>query len=170
MPELKIFKMHENVKTPSLATTESACFDLRCFFQHVESVVCYTEANEKITLEVKGDSTLPIPPKSRVLIPSGMIIHIPSGYSIRLHPRSGLSLKYGLTLINAEGIIDSDYTEELFIPIYNTSNKTVIVSEGERVAQAETMESMRYIEFWEIKERPTQKTDRTGGFGSTGIS
>ena len=87
---------------------------------------------------------------------------------MRLHPRSGTSLKFGLTLINSEGIIDSDYTEEVMIPLYNSSSTLVEVKHGERYAQAEVVEVMTNLVFFEIKERPTQKTDRTGGFGSTG--
>ena len=166
--ELKIYRMNENVQLPSFGTTESACFDIRCFF-HKETVTAYTRQNEKVELPV-NDGKFYFPAGYRALIPTGLIIDIPFGYSVRIHPRSGTSLKFGLTLINSEGIIDYDYTEELMIPLHNTSNSFVDISHGERYAQGEVVESMRYIEFVDIKERPTQKTNRTGGFGSTGIS
>lgn len=168
MPELKIYRMNENVQLPSFATTESACFDIRCFF-HRDTVTAYTSENSKVELPVQNGKFL-FPAGYRALIPTGLILDIPFAHSVRIHPRSGTSLKFGLTLINSEGIIDYDYTEELMIPLHNTSNSFVDISHGERYAQGEVVESMRYIEFIEIKERPSQKTNRTGGFGSTGVS
>ena len=162
------YRMNENVELPTFATRQSACFDLRCFF-HKETVVAYSSDNTKKEIQV-SDGKIILPPGYRALIPTGIVMDIPEGYSVRLHPRSGTSLKFGLTLINSEGIIDYDYTEELMIPLHNTSNSFVDISHGERYAQGEVVESMRYIEFTEIKERPSQKTNRTGGFGSTGVS
>jgi len=168
MPELKIYRMNENVKLPEFATTESACFDIKCFF-HRSTVTAYTPQNSKVELPIV-DGKFYFPSGYRALIPTGLILDIPFGYSVRIHPRSGTSLKLGLTLINAEGIIDYDYTEELMIPLHNTSSSFVDIHNGERYAQGEVVESMRYIEFTEIGERPSQKTNRTGGFGSTGVS
>lgn len=168
MPELKIYRMNENVRIPSFATTESACFDIRCFL-HGDTVTAYTPQNSRIELSVKNGK-FHFPAGYRALVPTGLILDIPFGYSVRIHPRSGTSLKFGLTLINSEGIIDHDYAEELMIPLHNTSSSFVDVSHGERYAQGEVVESMRYIEFTEIKERPSQKGDRVGGFGSTGVS
>jgi dUTP pyrophosphatase len=168
MPELKIYKMCEDVQLPSFATTESACFDIKCFF-HRSTVTAYTAQNTKIELPIRNEKFY-FPSGYRALVPTGLILDIPFGYSVRIHPRSGISLKFGLTLINSEGIIDCDYTEELMIPLHNTSGSFVDICHGDRIAQGEVVESMRYIEFIEIKERPSQKTNRTGGFGSTGVS
>lgn len=162
------YRMNENVELPTFATQQSACFDLRCFF-HKETVVAYSSDNTKKEIQV-SEGKIILPPGYRALIPTGLVIDIPEGYSVRLHPRSGTSLKFGLTLINSEGIIDSDYTEEVMIPLYNSSSTVVEVKHGERYAQAEVVEIVSNIVFFETKDRILQKTDRTGGFGSTGIS
>jgi dUTPase len=79
-----------------------------------------------------------------------------------------VSLKQGLTLINAEGVVDADYVEELFVPLYNASGVAVQLKHGERIAQGELVQCAHY-EIVETPTRPTQKTDRAGGFGSTGV-
>ena len=93
---------------------------------------------------------------------------IPDNHSVRLFPRSGLSTKKGLNLINCVGIIDSDYTEEVFIPIYNNSQEKIRIYNEDRIAQGEMIFSPQLsIEY--IQERPKQKGNREGGFGSTGV-
>ena len=108
------------------------------------------------------------PPWARALIPTGIVFNIPNSYSVRLHPRSGLAFKRGISLSNCEGVIDSDYVEEVFVSIINFSKNAVRIKHGERIAQAEMIRSL----FWSVKEtstRPGIKTERIGGFGSTGV-
>ena len=76
-------------------------------------------------------------PNERVLIPTGLIFDIPNGYSMRLHPRSGLALKQGLTLANNVGIIDSDYVEPVFAMVTNISGNYQYVKHNERICQGE---------------------------------
>jgi dUTP pyrophosphatase len=87
--------------------------------------------------------------------------------SIRLHPRSGVALKYGLILANCEGVIDEDYVNETQLIVLNTSDEIMKVYHGDRIAQGELV---RYEQFdiEEIWQQPTQKSNRVGGFGSTG--
>jgi len=106
-------------------------------------------------------------PNERVLIPTGLIFDIPNGYSMRLYPRSGLALKQGLTLANNVGIIDSDYVEPVFAMITNISGTTQYVKHNERICQAELFKDHLCV-LEEINEPPERKTDRDGGFGSTG--
>lgn len=164
---LRFYRMNENVELPSFATRQSACFDLRCFL-HSETVVAYNEENKKVELPVKNGKIY-FPSGHRALIPTGLVMDIPTGYSVRIHPRSGTSLKFGLTLINSEGIIDSDYTEEVMIPLHNTSKTYVDIIHGERYAQGEIV-TLESVVFTESKTPIRQKTDRKGGFGSTGVS
>jgi dUTP pyrophosphatase len=96
------------------------------------------------------------------------VFSIPDGYSIRIHPRSGLSLKSGIQLSNCEGVIDSDYTLETFISIINGADIPFKVSHGDRIAQAELVRDTRAV-FTEVFEKPTKDSNRTGGFGSTGL-
>jgi len=103
----------------------------------------------------------------RVLVPTGIIFDIPEGYSVRLHSRSGLAWKDGLYLTNCEGIIDSDYVDPVFAMMTNISQSPKVINNGDRICQAELVETLQH-DLTEIKEPPTQKTQRDGGFGSTG--
>ena len=106
-------------------------------------------------------------PGERALIPTGLILDIPTGYSVRLHVRSSMALKQGIALANSEGVIDSDYVEPTFVMLYNSSTSTVHILNGERICQGELVSMMDYT-LDRIYAKPGSKTDRVGGFGSTG--
>jgi dUTP pyrophosphatase len=172
MAELKIFKLSDNVSLPEIATIGSACFDIRCHLDHVSTVKSYGKNNIESTSLVCMDNFvntkyIQINPHTRILIPTGLIFDILPGYSVRLHPRSSLSLKYGLTLINATGIIDSDYVYETFIPLYNVSDCAVQIWSGERICQGELAYNSSVV-LKETLKKPETKSDRVGGFGSKG--
>jgi dUTP pyrophosphatase len=103
-----------------------------------------------------------------MIVPTGLIFDIPEGYSLRIHARSGLSLKQGLVLVNSEAVIDSDFVHETSVLLVNTSNNPISVRHGDRIAQAELVPVLSY-DFSEIKKAPKDKTSRKGGLGSTGI-
>jgi dUTP pyrophosphatase len=116
-------------------------------------------------------TTFQLGPKCRALIPTGMVLDIPAGFSGRIHPRSGNAWKNGVTLINAEGVIDSDYCNELLVPLYNTTNIPFVITHGDRIAQLEITKpynEISLITYTEAKPK-NQKTNRKGGFGSTGV-
>lgn len=142
---LKVYKLHETAILPKHATEQSACFDISAYGNWV------------------------IPANHTIMVETGLIFDIPIGYSIRIHPRSGLAFKKGITLLNAEGIIDSDYTDELKILLYNTSNIDFFVHQGDRIAQGELVKNLDYT-IEECYTAPAKKTNRIGGFGSTGVS
>jgi dUTP pyrophosphatase len=137
--------MYPEVILPKFATKQSACFDISANGEHV------------------------VPAKHGAAIPTGLILDIPEGYSVRIHGRSGLAYKKGINLLNCEGIIDSDYTDELKVLLYNTSNVDFKINHGDRIAQGELVKSLDYT-IEECYTQPQQKTDRVGGFGSTGVS
>ena len=176
---LGFYPLHDSVKRPIWGTEQSACFDLYAHFEPGVVVRGYDSVNRERLYDVTTDSTtvtgsncdsyISIPMQNRVLIPTGLIFDIPEGFSVRLHSRSSLSLKKGLMMVNGEGIIDSDYCDECFMMLFNSSNQTVRINHGERIAQAEMIETVEY-EIKQIKEMPTQKTSRVGGFGSTGVN
>lgn len=143
-------RMYHDVVLPSFATIGSACFDVRCYLK-----------KENIS----------IPSRSIVAVPTGLKLNIPSGYSVRLHPRSGLSLK-GLSLANCEGVIDSDYQDELKVLLINHSPNVIHVFDGDRICQGELIENLKYtirdIDFHEFNDR--EESNRIGGLGSTGTS
>tara|TARA_R100000458_G_C8221673_1_gene205838 strand:+ start:346 stop:882 length:537 start_codon:yes stop_codon:yes gene_type:complete len=178
MTTLGYYKSRSGAKDPLFATLGSACFDVSACLDPNDKVIGYNRKNEKYETEVKNfwpprtpspRPTLNIDPMSRVLVPSGLILDIPRGYSVRLHPRSGLSLKSGVVLANCEGVIDSDYVNELMIMVLNISTETVSIEHGDRIAQAELVENV-VCKIGEQLNPPKRKTDRDGGFGSTGKS
>jgi dUTP pyrophosphatase len=80
-----------------------------------------------------------------------------------------MSVKYGIGLANSTGIIDSDYVEELFVPVYNMGDTPITIYHGDRIAQA-LLEEVKQYTLVERKSRPEQKTERAGGLGSTGTN
>lgn len=168
MLSLKVFRASEHASVPSFATEQSACFDLSACLMGCEKVKAYSRMNEPIELYCNTDY-VEIPAEFRVLIPTGLIFDIPEGHSIRVHPRSGLSLKSGLVMQNCEGIIDSDYVEECFVLVKNDSLTRLKISHGMRIAQAEMVPVLRYS-IGETENAPLMRTNRNGGFGSTGVN
>ena len=167
MTKLRIWKTHRDVQIPKHQTTQSACFDLAFQTAGKRDFKGYSHMNKPFARELRDRLT--IAPGERALIPTGCIMDIPEGYSVRLHARSGTSLKQGLVLANAEGVIDSDYVEEVFVILHNISGNAVTIENGDRVAQAELVKNVEYS-VEETPARPLPKTNRAGGFGSTGIS
>lgn len=165
--DLRVFRTHENVNLPKFQTKESACFDLEYNNSGKTSYKGYNE-NNKAFERVFANAYINIFPGERVLVPTGLIFDIPLGYSVRIHPRSGLSLGAGLMLANSEAVIDSDYIDECYILVYNGSNQMLTFNNGDRLAQAELIK-LTPCRLLEAKEKPVQKTDRVGGFGSTGV-
>ena len=170
--KLKYYKLHNEVKDPQFATEGSACFDIHAYLD--KPVTVYMMNNHKDTRNPETiqwsdieELQLSIGPAERALIPTGLVFDIPEGHSVRLHPRSSISLKRGLTLTNGEGIVDSDYYHETYIMFTNTSADEVRITHGERIAQGELVKTLDYS----VEESiivPKQKTNRIGGFGSTG--
>ncbi|GAB4274700.1 MAG: dUTP diphosphatase [Pararhodobacter sp.] len=112
------------------------------------------------------ESGFVIDPMHRVLIPTGLRIEIPQGYEVQVRPRSGLSLKHGITLPNTPGTIDSDYRGPLGVPLINLSDRPYTIHHGDRIAQmvVAPVVQARFDAVSILSE-----TDRgSGGFGSTG--
>lgn len=111
--------------------------------------------------------TIEIKPGGRCLIPTGLFVAIPPGYEIQCRMRSGLALKTGLILTNGIGTIDADYRGEIGIILTNTSNNSVIINDGERLAQI-VLAKHEIIE-WEPTNTLPETTRGEGGFGHTGV-
>lgn len=169
MVQLKIYRKHPMVPLPKFATKESACFDIAYCGYGKHDYKGYNKNNSEFRRILSPNGHLCIMPGDRVMIPTGMIFDIPSGYSVRLHPRSGVSLKQGLVLANSEAVIDSDYYDELFLLIVNTTENKVWINNGDRLAQGELVELPKY-EIADTLIQPMQRTDRVGGLGSTGVN
>lgn len=175
--KIGIFALNEHVQDPTYGTTHSACFDIRVnlrglYESGVDKVKTFSAQNQpvdrKIEIDADGRLYVALRPHNRLLAPTGVILDIPEGYSVKVHPRSGTSLKQGINLINQEGVIDADYVEELFLPLVNTSENFVNIYDGERYAQGE-LQVVEQATFERLTKRPTQKSERNGGFGHTGV-
>jgi len=104
----------------------------------------------------------------RILIPTGIAISIPEGFEGQVRPRSGLSVRNGITVINAPGTIDSDYRGEIKVPIINLGSEDFIVERGMRIAQLIIARYER-IEWDLVDQLPKNTTRGDAGFGSTGL-
>lgn len=141
--EVKIINKSNN-PLPVYSTEHSAGMDLRA------------NLNEKLTLK----------PNHRTLIYTGLFVQLPVGYEAQIRPRSGLALKYGVTVLNSPGTIDSDYTGELGVILINHGNDSFEINNGDRVAQmvVSKHETVKLIEVNKLGE--TERGE--GGFGHTG--
>ena len=138
--------VHEDAKIPSYAYPSDSGFDLRS------------------TIEIN------IPPFGRALIPTGIKLSIPEEYEIQVRPKSGLALNQGLTVLNTPGTVDSGYVGEIKVIVFNTSNETVTVSKGMKIAQAVLCPVVcgKYVSF-ESTNKVEDKDRMDNGFGSTGL-
>ena len=141
---LKIERLAHNKVLPEYKTDGAAGMDL-----------C-AAISEPVTLK----------PLERKLIPTGLKIELEHGYEAQVRPRSGLSIKHGITLINCIGTIDEDYRGEACIPMVNISNEEYTILPDERIAQ---MVIAKYEQAKiEVVTELTETSRGEGGFGSTG--
>jgi len=105
-------------------------------------------------------------PGQRALVPCGFVMALPAGYEAQIRPRSGLAAKYGVTLLNAPGTIDSDYRGEVQVILINHGEAAFDVRRGDRIAQmvVAPVTSVRFVEKASLDETARG----AGGFGSTG--
>ena len=114
---------------------------------------------------VSNEHTI-IEPHTWKLIKTGIKVGIPLDYELQIRSRSGLALKNGISVLNSPATIDADYRLELGVILMNNSNIEFVVSPGMRIAQAVLCPIVQ-ANF--IKVEKLNETERTGGFGSTGV-
>lgn len=103
----------------------------------------------------------------RALIPTGIKIALPQGLEAQVRPRSGLALRYGVTVLNAPGTVDADYRGEIKVVLINHGDAAFTVKRGLRIAQL-VIQEVPQIRWEEVDV--LSETDRgDGGFGHTGI-
>jgi dUTP pyrophosphatase len=106
-------------------------------------------------------------PGERALVPTGISIALPDGYAAFVHPRSGLAIKHGVTMVNAPGTVDAGFRGELqCIMINHDQHESIIFKKGDRIAQL-VIQKVEHAEFIEVKDLPGSGRG-TDGFGSTG--
>lgn len=103
----------------------------------------------------------------RCVIKTGVNLRIPEGYEVQVRPRSGLSLKTSLLVVNAPGTIDSDYRGEVKIILGNFGTKDELISHGDRVAQL-VLAPVTQALYIVAEEMLSETVRGAGGFGSTG--
>lgn len=139
-----IYQLLEGAQLPSYESEQAAGADIRAYLKQEEI----------------------IRPGERKLIPTGLFIGLPEGYEVQIRPRSGLALKYGVTVLNTPGTVDSDFRGEIGVILINHGDKDFTVKNGDRIAQMVISKHERgeFINGW------LDKTNRgSGGFGHTGI-
>lgn len=141
---MKVTRLTHNKHLPEYKTKGSSGMDL------------YAAIEKPVTLK----------PLERTLIPTGIKIEIPIEYEAQIRARSGLSVKHGITLINAVGTVDADYRGEVCVGLVNISNEEYTINPEDRIAQM----VIAKVEKAKI-EVTTELADSErgeGGFGSTG--
>ncbi|MEP5762512.1 MAG: dUTP diphosphatase [Litoreibacter sp.] len=109
---------------------------------------------------------LVLAPNARALVPTGLRLAIPEGFEAQIRPRSGLALKYGVTLANAPGTIDSDYRGPLGVILINLGSDVFTVSHGDRIGQM-VVSPVIQAQFTQVTTL-SDTVRGSGGFGSTG--
>ena len=125
-----------------------------------------TEHSAGFDLRAAVEKEIEIKPGQIQLIETGFEIEIPHGFEAQIRARSGLAVKYGITLINAIGTIDSDYRGELKIPLINHGSSAHVIQRGDRIAQM-ILIKLPETEVIEV-ETLSDTTRGSGGFGHTG--
>ncbi len=127
-----------------------------------------TEGAAGMDLAACIDEPATVPPHGRAMIPTGIAIQLPSRNLVGLvFPRSGLAARHGISLANAVGVIDSDYTGEILCPVQNLGEADYTIHPGDRIAQLVFVPvvtaGLRFVDELDETKRGS------GGFGSTGL-
>ena len=120
-------------------------------------------------VDLRSTKDLVLKPFERALVPTGIAIELPLGYAALVVPRSGLAIKHGITLVNAPGLIDSNYRGEIGAIIANMDpHEAFEIKRGDRIAQLMII-AVEQPEF-EVVETLAETERGAGGFGSSGVS
>ena len=146
MSEVRVLRLPHNpdLPLPSRRTAGSAGFDL-----------------------ASAEPDFVLAPGERRLVATGLAIELPPGVEGQVRPRSGLALRYGLTMPNAPGTIDSDYRGELKVILQNDGSEPVPIARGDRIAQVvfARYEAPELVDVTRLEG----SARGPGGFGSTGV-
>ena len=142
------FMNKSNNKDPEYATIGSAGFDFRANL----------------------DNSITLVPGKIILVPTGLYFELPDNLELQVRPRSGLAAKYGITVLNSPGTVDSDYRGEVKVILINHGNESFVIENGERIAQGVIANVVGKMMINFDKSDSLNDSDRgEGGFGSTGV-
>lgn len=147
-----------NLRISWLQADKSSDLDLPGYQSHLAA---------GMDIAVAIDTSYNLKPGEICLFPTGFSLAIPDGYEVQIRPRSGLAVKYGITLINSPGTIDADYRGEIKVALINHSKTTFTLNRGDRIAQmilAPVVHAkLELVTELDVTERGS------GGFGHTGV-
>ena len=165
MTQLFLEATHDTFTVPLRATKHAACWDIHANITG-RTITSYARNNTKVIASDPKDY-FNLFPGERAMIPTGFKMTTEPGYCIKIYPRSGTALKYGIDLVNSVGVIDVDYTQEIFVLLMNNTDNLFIVKHGDRIAQL-AVEKVIDIQMTVLDKLPESESNRTGGFNSTG--
>lgn len=140
--KIEVVKLQEGAKLPIRGTLFSAGWDLHSV--------------EKIMID----------PQTMARVKTGLAVAVPEGFELQIRPRSGLSFKHQIIILNSPGTIDSDYRGEIMVLLYNLGASPVPIEIGDRIAQA-VLNKYEEISF-ELVESLSETERGQGSFGHTG--
>ena len=141
--KIKVVNNSSN-ELPKFATEDSAGMDLRANLM------------EEITIN----------PGQRRLVSTGIKMAIPQGYEAQIRPRSGLAIKYGVTVLNSPGTIDADYRGDVGVILINLGQNHFSIKPGDRIAQMVITKFERFD--WNQSDDLDETLRGGGGFGHSG--
>lgn len=126
-----------------------------------------SQGSAGLDLRAAIDGELVLSPGEHQSVPTGVAIELPVGWEGQVRPRSGLALRYGVTLLNSPGTIDSDYRGEVQVIVANLGRHPFRMRRGDRIAQL-VLAPVARVELVEVDELGSSDRGRRG-FGSTGV-
>lgn len=136
-----------DLRIPAYATAGAAGLDLRA--------------------AIPADAPLELAPGERALVPTGFACAVPHGYEMQIRPRSGLAVKYGVSVANSPGTVDSDYRGPLMVCLINLGHELFTIHRGDRIAQA-VIAPAPQLTLVEVDDLDATIRGESG-FGSTGV-
>lgn len=119
-------------------------------------------------VDLRSVEHIVLKPQERAMVATGLAIALPEGYAGFVLPRSGIAAKHGISIVNAPGLIDSNYRGELKVVLQNTDiSDSFTIEIGDRIAQLIVM-PVPTINFEQVEEL-TESQRGVSGFGSSGI-
>ena len=126
-----------------------------------------TEGAAGLDLRAAVKSEIILEPGDTILIPTGIALKIPLGYEAQIRPRSGLAMKYGITLLNSPGTIDADYRGEIGVIFTNFGKGKFVLKRGDRIAQM-VFAKVERVTLKQVSDLE-DSVRGSGGFGHTGL-
>ncbi|MDR0454335.1 MAG: dUTP diphosphatase [Deferribacteraceae bacterium] len=118
-------------------------------------------------MDIRANESCIIEPSEFKLVKTGLKIELPEGYEAQIRPRSGLASKFGVTVLNSPGTIDSGYRGEIGVILINHGKNNFVINKGERIAQ---LVVSRYSHVnWVVSEELSGSKRGEDGFGSSGV-